>query len=253
MVAKLEMKDPMDLSQRLNSLREHLCHHPYFAGVPSFDPRHKTAAAFHAKDDLPEVRFQVLDLLVSEGDRLRFHAVVCDKQEILKQVQQRNVSDPEYWYSPNELYDSLVRSLFGKFHRLASRYRVYVARRGNSDRNEALRTAIEHAERDFVSKFGFGRGLAEDWKIEVTVPERHEPLQAVDYYLWALQRCYEPRRHEKSGEEIRDDRFLKLLWPQVGEVHDLHFGPAYGTFFTRQHPFSVEERFGGDGRKKKRP
>ncbi len=37
--------------------------HPYFAGVPSFDPaRGKTAVAFHAKDDVPEVRFVVLTI-----------------------------------------------------------------------------------------------------------------------------------------------------------------------------------------------
>jgi hypothetical protein len=42
---------------------------------------------------------------------------------------------------------------------------------------------------------------------------------------------------------IRDDRFLKAMWPQVGEVHDLHFGPAHGTFFTARESLLLEQRF----------
>ena len=253
MIGKLDVDDPAGLSRRLHELRERLCAHPYFSGVPSFDPvRGKTAVAFHAKDDLPEVRFQVYDLLVNEGDRLRFHAVVCDKLAVLKQVQARNAADAGYRYQQNELYDRLMRSLFGKFHRLADRYHVYVARRGTSDRNEALRKAIiEHAGKDFERTYGFTRGDADAWNIEVTVPERNAPLQAVDYFLWGLQRFYEPRCHPVTGDAQREERFLQMLWPQIGEIHDLHFGPEYGTFYTAAHPISLEERF-GVGTKKKR-
>ncbi|MHB9026044.1 MAG: hypothetical protein ACYC7E_18040 [Armatimonadota bacterium] len=241
------------MSQRLSELRVRLSAHPYFSGVPSFDPvRGKTAVAFHAKDDLPEVRFQVFDLLVSEGNRLRFHAVVCDKLEVLKEVYARNAEATSYRYHPNELYDRLMRSLFGRLHRFADRYRVYVARRGASDRNEALRKAIiEHAGQYFERTYGFSRGGCDIWNVEVTVPERHAPLQAVDYYMWALQRFYEPRRHPQTGEETREERFLQMLWPQIGEIHDQHFGPSYGTFFSATQPLSLGNRFGGCTKKKK--
>lgn len=246
MLGKLEVADASGLSQRLKQLRKHLCAHPYFNGVPSFDPnRRKTAVTFHAKDDLPEVRFQVFDLLANEGCRLRFHAVVCDKLEVLKQVQVRNATEMGYRYHQNELYDELMRSLFGKFHRLADRYRVYVARRGTSDRNEALRAAIlEHAEKDFEINYGYRRGDRDAWAIEVTVPERHESLQAVDYFLWALQRFYEPRCHPQTNVEQREERFLQMMWPQIEVIHDLHFGPTYGTLYTAANPISLEERFG---------
>jgi len=36
-------------------------------------------------------------------------------------------------------------------------------------------------------------------------------LQAVDYFLWAVQRFFE------RGE----DRFIELIWPKVHWVHDL--------------------------------
>jgi len=250
-LGKLEVDDPAGLGNRLSALRESLMANPYFAGVPSFDPvRSRTALAFHAKDDLPEVRYEVFKLLAAESTTLRFHAVVCDKEQVLKEVLRRNETEPSYRYQHNELYDGLMRSLFGKFHRLADRYAVCVARRGQSDRNEALRTAIDHAERDFTTRYGFGRGGQDDWLIRVSTPKSDACLQAVDYFLWAVQRFYEPREDRETGKPKRDDRFLKLLWPQVGEIHDLHFGPERGTFFNTQRPLTSEDRFGKQKRKK---
>jgi len=250
-LGKLEVDDPIGLGQRLTALRAELMANPYFNGVPSFDPaRGKTAVAFHAKDDLPEVRFEVLKLLAGEGDALRFYAVVCDKERVLADVLRRNVAEPGYRYHHNELYDGLMRSLFGKFHRLADSYDVCVARRGQSDRNEAIRAAIDHAERDFMTKFGFGRGGDDAWTMRVSTPKSDACLQAADYFLWAVQRFYEPRVDAQTGASKQDERFLKLIWPQVGEIHDLHFGASHGTFFNRQKPLSLEERFGEQKRKK---
>ena len=105
------------------------CH--YTACIPSFDAaRSKTAVAFHAKDDLPEVRFHVFDLFMHKGEHLRFHAVVCDKLEEVKGVHLRNETDAGFRYQTNELYERLMRALFGKFLRLAHLYQVFVARRG---------------------------------------------------------------------------------------------------------------------------
>ena len=51
---------------------------------------------------------------------------------------------------------------------------------------------------------------------------------------------------------IHEDRFLKAMWPQVGEVHDLHFGPAHGTFFTTREALLLENRFPPPEQKKKK-
>ena len=59
----LDVPDPDRLSQELNSIRAQLLADPYFKKVPSMQSEaHKTAQAFHAKDDVPEVRREVFTL-----------------------------------------------------------------------------------------------------------------------------------------------------------------------------------------------
>ena len=79
-LGKLEVEHPDVLAGRLTELRREMLADPMFSGTESFRPeRKKTAVAFHAKDDLPEVRFRVFQLLRQLGEQLRFYAVVCDK------------------------------------------------------------------------------------------------------------------------------------------------------------------------------
>lgn len=244
-VGKLEVADPVALTAALTDLRQELMEDSYFDGVPSFDPkRKKTALLFHAKDDLPEVRLLVFRLLRGLGKNLRFHAVVCDKRVLLQREINRRAQAPGYRYRPDSIYDDLFRSLFSKLHRFADRYELFVAKRGNKDRNQAIRSAIEEAGKAFENIYGFPHSALSDWDITISNPETTVCLQAVDYFLWAVQRFYEARVHPATGEEIREERFLKMLWPQVGEIHDLDFGPAQGTFFTGQKPLTLEERFG---------
>lgn len=191
-LGKLEVENPAELAGNLAELRAELLDDPYFAGVESFRPeRKKTAHAFHAKDDVPEVRYRVFSLLRAQGSALRFHAVIRDKEALLAREKAKREADATYRYQPNALYDALIRSLFCNVHRLADRYALCIARRGHKDRNQALTLAIEHAERDFEASFGFSRGGTDAWRITVSDPGTEACLQAVDYFLWAVQRCYE--------------------------------------------------------------
>ena len=250
----LEVDEPEALTDALRNLREQLIADPYFASAESFKPeRKKTALLLHAKDDLPEVRVKVFDLLRSLGSSIRFRAVVCDKDIIRVRETLKREEYPGYRYNPDHLYDELARSLFGKFSRIADGYRLRIAKRGNRDRNAALRAALEHAESDFSQSFGFSRGGADAWHTVVTNPRETICLQAADYFLWALQRFYEPRTHPETGVPIHEARYLNAIWPQVSQIHDLHFGPTHGTFFTRTNPLNLEARFGPTLQKKKKP
>ncbi|MGO8678125.1 MAG: DUF3800 domain-containing protein [Limisphaerales bacterium] len=253
-LGKLTVEDPVATAEALTNLRERMKADPFFSTAESFKPeRKRTALLFHAKDDLPEVRIKVFDLLRSFGSTLRFHAVVCDKEAVQNEEEARRAADPKYRYNPDHLYDRLTRSLFGKFHQIADRYQLCIAKRGNKNRNAALLQALEHAESDFEGTFGFSRGGIAAWTLIISNPETTCCLQAVDYFLWALQRFYEPQVHPATGEVTRQDRFLNALWDQMAEIHDIHFGPAQGTFFTKVNPLTLESRFPPFKPKRKKP
>ena len=227
-LGKLEIDDPETLSEELNTLRQELLADPYFKAVPSMQPANrKTGLAFHAKDDIPEVRWQVYNLLRKK--RVRFYAVIRDKSNLAAFVQQQNTRDTGYRYSQNEQYDILVKELFSKLHHMADEVQICFAKRGNKSRNAALRTALEQAATTFARSFGFNHPATND--VLSGTPQNCEGLQAVDYYLWALQRFY----------ERREERFLDLIWPQVGEIHaldQLDHGRR-GVFYTKQKPLNL--------------
>jgi hypothetical protein len=228
LLGKLEIEGPEVLSAQLTALRQDLVADPYFKGVPSMQPGHrKTALAFHAKDDIPEVRREVYRLL--QNAKVRFYAVVRDKTNLVTYVQQQNARDAGYHYRENEQYDILVRELFGKLHHMADEVRICFAKRGNKSRNAAFREALEQAATAFAQSFGFAHPATND--VLSSAPPHCPGLQAVDYYLWALQRFYE------RGEE----RFLDLIWPQVGEIHDLDRleNGRRGVFYTKHKPLDL--------------
>src|ERR1035441_3070107 len=138
-LGKLTVNDPAGVAKTLSDLREQMKADPFFATAESFKPeRRKTAILLHAKDDLPDARVKVFDLLRSLGPAIRFHAVVCDKLAVQKEEEARRAADPKYLYKPDHLYDRLTRSLFAKFHQVADRYHLCIAKRGNKNRNAAL-------------------------------------------------------------------------------------------------------------------
>jgi hypothetical protein len=235
LLGKLEIYNPPSLRGKLEALRQSLIADSYFTGVSSFDPAGgKTALGFHAKDDLPEVRYDVLKLLRSEGDNLRFYAVVKDKHALAAEVTRRRAEDTSYRYRKTSLYDELVRQLFNKFHRIADALDITFSERGSSDRTKAFAKAIDQAGGEFEEKFGVKLPTRE---VRCSTPRNDAGLQAVDYFLWSLQRFYEKR----------EDRFLSVLWPQVGEITDLDFqSPSTGrlpTYWNLKLPLTLEARF----------
>jgi hypothetical protein len=225
MMGVLDVADPAALSVELGALRQTLMNDPYFSGVPSMQPeRRKTALAFHAKDDLPEVRREVFRVLLQHD--VRFIAVVRDKQSVLAYVRQRNQVDAAYHYRPNELYDSLVARLFKNRLHLSPEVDVCFAERGRSDRSAALMQALQRARQRFEVKWG--RSVNSAISARQASPASEAALQAVDYFLWALQRRF----------ERNEGRFLELVWPKVGLVHavDEIERAAYGTYYTKKKP-----------------
>ena len=224
----LQLPGPERLQRDLNDLRTRLLTDPYFANIPSMQPAaRKTAQVFHATDDIPEVRWQVFQLLRAQSD-LRFLAVVRDKQQVLSYVRQRNETDTTYHYHPNELYDYLVRRLFVNSLHKAAGYEIVFARRGKSDRTEALDTALAAARRRFTEKWG--KSASAPILVKPAWSYEYGGLQAVDYFLWAVQRLY----------ERGDDHYVQYVNDSISLIHDLDDTRAaqYGAYYTKKKPLT---------------
>jgi len=216
------------LAQELGELRARLLADPYFRDVPSMQPTAgKTATAFHAKDDLPEVRREVFAVL--RCHELRFFAIVRNKAKVVEYVRQRNEREESYHYQPNELYDYLVRRLFKNLLHKDDRYDIYFAKRGAADRTAALYQALDTARQRFAAQWHISSKAT--IRVIPATPAEQAGLQVADYLLWALQRLYE--RHE--------DRYVALLWPAFSLVHDLDDTrfKQYGAYYTQKKPLTI--------------
>jgi len=225
----VDIPDPVSLTREMMELRTTLLADPYFRGIPSMRPdQRKTALAFHAKDDVSEVRREVFVLLRRHAG-IRFFAVVKDKRATLDYVLSRNEREPGYRYESNELYDHLVRRLFKNMVHKDDAYNIYFARRGKSDRTAALQSALETARQRFRERWAITSAAAIN--VIASTPPQEPGLQAADYFLWALQRLYE------RGE----DRYVAYLWRQFHLVQDVDDTrqARYGLYYTQKKPLTA--------------
>jgi len=226
----LDVKDSAGLGMRMRLLHDQVRKDAFFAGVESLKPeRQKTAVLFHAKDDIDEIRERVFRLLLQED--VRFAAVVRDKRGLAVDVKNRNQQSQTYHYTPNHLYDEMIRRLFkDRLHKDAG-YQVYFSKRGSKDRTAALKAALEQAREKFRKQWGIA-GIA-PIEVSALAAAEHYGLQAVDYFLWALQRAY------STGQ----DRYIRFLWPKVSLVHDVddRRNNLYGVYYTAENGLTAEK------------
>jgi hypothetical protein len=239
-LGKLECRDVTALDLDMQRLRKELLADSFFKDVPSLDPAcQRTAVHFHAKDDPPEVRFMVYKLLARHD--LRFVAVVRDKLRLVDYALQRRRIDPTYRYEPSghELYDELTRRLFSRIHGW-SEHKIVFAQRGHRPRTKAFIDAIADARDAFSRDFELSKPRPTE--VLCSTPKVQAGLQAVDYFLWALQRFY----------ERREVRYLNFVWPQTLEVMDLDVqahrklknAGILSGIFNKEHPLTLDSRAG---------
>lgn len=221
----LEVHNPDLLNKDLDRLKRDLLNDPYFKDVPSMQPEaQKTALFFHAKDDPQEVRREVFKLLLKH--EIKFSAVVKSMWAVYQYVSSRNFTDHTYRYYPNELYDFTVRRLFKEKLHKADHYVIHFAKRGSKNRSMRLIEQLRMAQERFFKE----KEIRLNTQIEVKLERSFEAggLQAVDYFLWALQRVY----------ERNEDRFIKLIWDKVSVVQDVDDKREnqYGVYYTKKKP-----------------
>jgi hypothetical protein len=176
-----EIREPLMATARLEALRLELLRDPYFAHAPSLRVEYgKTARAFHAKDDLPEVRWRVFEQL----RRLDINVAVALRQKVAIERDARAgfESTGTKWHV-HDTYDGLVTQLFvGRFDHRCS-HRTTFALRQKSSRNAALVRALERASAVVPH--------TPDFLVLSSQSSKSIGLQIVDYYLWTVQRLFE--------------------------------------------------------------
>jgi len=212
----------------LEGLRATLLADPYFRGVPSMQPAaNKTAIAFHAKDDLPEVRREVMKVLPQLDARvlvaIRRKAVLAQEAQALFRYGRKLRS--------NDVYDDLVERLFRNLLHTADANEIIFSWRGKASRKEALEQALEKAKLNFARRWG--QFYDKPTSVHSGLPSGHPGLQVVDYYLWALQRLY----------ESQEERFFALLAPAyklVMDIDDTRLKP-YGAWYSQANPLTLDK------------
>ncbi len=226
MVGVAQVFDPSALRDDLVALREDLLKDDYLKHVCTMRPEaEKTAKFFHAKDDCAEVRREVYKLLARH--QIKVQIAIRRKCHLIEETtRSRRVCHA------NTIYDDLVKSLFKRCLHKADQNVITFARRGKSAREKALNDAIARAKANFQRDTGIeSRGRTQ---IIPSVPSQSHGLQAVDYYLWAIQRLYE------KGE----DRYFNFLAPQfrlIMDFDDKRNGKWYGRWYSDGDPLTKEK------------
>ena len=229
-VGTAHIENPPEVRQEIIGLRRKLLADPYFANVPSVQhATGKTALHFHSKDDVPEVRREVFRLLMQQP--IRVWAVVRRKQALLQYVKSQNMRDPSWRYNQNAVYDSCIKRLFkDRLHR-ANTNVICFSKRGKAPRNAAMKRALDKAIANFERTHA--KEVATCCEVISNRPKEEPCLQAIDYFLWALQRLYE------KGEPRYFD-YVREKFELIIDADDKRIKP-YGMYYDRRTSLTVEK------------
>lgn len=213
----VETSDPQALRKAILGLQHEIIHDPYFQGVPSLA---KTRLAFHAKDDLPEIRFQVYKLLAKLDFKAQF--IVARKVE---RVFRNNFDANE-----SRFYDHLVTQLFKNcLHRYVENH-IYFAKRGSRNRQQPLEAAIQTSIGEFEDDTNWQ--VTTKFQIQSQTPIGEPCLSIVDYMNWAVYRAF------MRGEM----RYYRTVEEKVSLLVDLYDNTEYPkNWYHRDNPFDTQK------------
>lgn len=213
----VETADPIRMRRELDRLHKEIASDRYLEAVPSMA---KTNVAFHAKDDVPEVRQAVYKCI--SGMEFKAQFVVARK---IERVFRNTCHSNE-----GRFYDRLVTHLFQNvLHRHCSN-RIYISRRGMSTRQEPLESAVRLGISNFEVK----------WKTQINTsvailtqtPVGEPCLQVIDYMNWAVYRAF------VKGEM----RYYRFVEDKVSLLVDLYDSRNYPkNWYNRVNLFDIQK------------
>lgn len=213
----IETQKPTAIRQAILQLKQQIVNDPYFQDVPSLK---KTAIAFHAKDDLPEIRYQVYKLLAT----LDFKAQIIVARKIERVFRNR------FQAKETRFYDEMVTYLFrDMLHRYQQNY-IYFAKRGSRDRQQPLQQAIEKSSSWFQNKFN--TEINSRFELFAQRPGGEPCLSVIDYVNWSIYRAF-------TRSEMR---YYNTISEKVSLLVDWYDGEKYpNNWYNRKNPFDVKK------------
>jgi len=213
----VELREPESARRAILNLQQEIVHNPYFKDFPSIK---RTAVAFHAKDDLPEIRYEFFKLLTTLDFKAQF--VVARKIERVF----RNTFEAK----ETAFYDHLVSRLFeNMLHRYEQNF-VYFAKRGSRARQSPLTEAIQRGIQHFQEKWS--TQVTTTFTVNAQTPSGEPCLSIIDYMNWAVYRAF-------TGGEMR---YYKVVEGKVSLLVDLYDIQKYPhNWYTRENPFDAEK------------
>lgn len=189
-VGFIETQEPTVIRKGVLDLQREICSDPYFQNVPSLA---KTANAFHATDDTPEIRYLFYKRIMEFKFKAQF--IVARKIE--------KVFRNDFNADENSFYDHLVGKAFRYvLHRYKNNH-ITFAVRGSRERQRPMSNAIISAKQSFTNEYG-----QVDTKIDIQPqsPKGEPCLSVIDYMIWAIQRAYtkgEMRYYDYVADKVR--------------------------------------------------
>jgi len=208
--------EPEFLRRKILQLKDEISNDAYLKDIPSIE---KTKLSFHAKDDCPEVRYKMFNLLKD----LPFKCNVVVARKTLKVFEKYNGNT-------QDIYDSLITNLFKNILQLSNNNYIYIATRGSKKRQMPLEEAIHNALLYTESKLN--HPIDSTQKVLPQTPSGEPCLQIVDYCNWAIQRAF-------LKNEMRYYNFLKEKFGLIVDLYDYKEG--WKNFYSKRNPFDVNK------------
>ena len=216
LIGFITTKNPTQLRKCLLDLHKEVISDEYFKDVPSIE---KTKIAFHAKDDIPEIREKVLKCLKNLEFKAEF-IVARKRLDIFTKRHQRN---------EDIFYNEIITRLFErKLHK--SNNVIYFAKRGNKNKQHHLDAAIRSAVLNFENKYN--KKVETDTKTLVQVASDEPCLQVIDYMNWIVQRAF-------IKGEMRYFNYLKEKISLVFDIYDFEKYP--NNFYNKNNIFEAKK------------
>jgi hypothetical protein len=211
----ISTENPQLIRKKILKLKNDILNDSYLKDVPSIK---KTAIAFHAKDDCPEVREKVYKTIL----KLDFTSEIFVARKIPSNFIKR------HHRNENEFYDDLVGKLFENKLHLAKINKIYFAVRGNKTRQIPLEKAIDNAKIKFEKKWN--KKIESSVIVQPQSPSGEPCIQVIDYVIWAVQRAF-------VKKEMRFFNFIEEKVKYLVDVYDTDKYPK--NFYSKKNKFDI--------------